>query len=955
MDIHGPDEFANPLPTLPPEVAACEGIPRSSWSTRPVILTNEQGAEVARGVCQNVDADSVVETNGRPLGDDRVAVQIAQSLCEAEVPSTWRWSIHSWDIKRVFLNGASLHDHHQTYLYNKAVYASGRPPRVGVRSYESSRQRTERDVPPKKETLLTQQAIHEVASKSCCDKNCLQHFPRGEIENIRSQLHLKGGVYVRKNCLLEVHRQTHRDDAGKDWITLKGMEVCPTAWWTIHGISKATFYRYKHMARDGKQAEAHGNLGSKKPRTHTLQATATLQMMLVSEADKMPHKSRTLESGEKVPAMVLPSGFRWSDKLPQVNETNATFNLPPISSSGLSNIRRASFPEYAPKAKGDTFARCGLCDKYKQLRSACTPMSTSQEKWSKKLNTHLVGQKAHRIYYYGNRQISEQYPEKMLCIIHDKMDHAKTSSPHYSHKSKATESFFKLPVAVTGMIAHGHGDIRYAHYGLDIFPTDSNHTIGSIAKLLRDLEQPPRNSSRKLFSVEERQSPLTKAVLNGSDMCLDSLLPPPQELIPARPLPPVLTLQLDNCSGDNKNRWFFAFCSLLVFKGIFREIYINFLIVGHTHEDIDALFGRWSSMLKTNNYPTIPRLMKSFMECESHPVIPHLIEEVPDFKKFVEGYLGTGGDFLEGHSTSQQFKFHMDSNGWPLMEYKHLCTDLDWLPEHGNGIRLWSETEDGRPRVPSGSPPPLAPVHKPGLEQVKRGLNGFITHWTEMANDDLSGEFRRKNDPIKDYWKGVRVALDSPLMVRTTLEDGFWPASRIDNVVEDQMENDGTLREEYAEDPPFVGRRRDRPRPSFRVGRDVYAGYFVAVRPADDDPKPFWLARAITNPNPDPGHLHLIQIQYWTPSSGRHINMDTYDGWDTKAGNVWREDRVIPPSWSNTDCIMTAWKPRGKKGNDDAHQVLTRVTIPKTQINIIKSSVAAFVTDSNNDASTSEA
>ena len=156
------------------------------------------------------------------------------------------------------------------------------------------------------------------------------------------------------------------------------------------------------------------------------------------------------------------------------------------------------------------------------------------------------------------------------------------------------------------------------------------------------------------------------------------------------------------------------------------------------------------------------------------------------------------------------------------------------------------------------------------------------------------------------------------------------------------MEDDGTLHEEYAEDAPFVGRRCDRPRPSFRVGRDVYTGYFVVVRPVQDDPKPFWLARAITNPNPDPGHLHMIRIQYWTPIASHHINLNTYAGWNTKEGNAWRKDRAIKPDWSNTDCIMTAWKPRGKKTIDDASQVIARVTIPKAQINIINASVAAF-------------
>jgi hypothetical protein len=27
-------------------------------------------------------------------------------------------------------------------------------------------------------------------------------------------------------------------------------------------------------------------------------------------------------------------------------------------------------------------------------------------------------------------------------------------------------------------------------------------------------------------------------------------------------------------------------------KGVFREVYVNFLLVGHTHENIDAIFGR---------------------------------------------------------------------------------------------------------------------------------------------------------------------------------------------------------------------------------------------------------------------------------------------------------------------------------------------------------------------------
>jgi hypothetical protein len=39
------------------------------------------------------------------------------------------------------------------------------------------------------------------------------------------------------------------------------------------------------------------------------------------------------------------------------------------------------------------------------------------------------------------------------------MDHAKTTSPLFSHKTKADDALMKLPVVVTGMIANGHGHV----------------------------------------------------------------------------------------------------------------------------------------------------------------------------------------------------------------------------------------------------------------------------------------------------------------------------------------------------------------------------------------------------------------------------------------------------------------------------------------------------------------
>ena len=48
-------------------------------------------------------------------------------------------------------------------------------------------------------------------------------------------------------------------------------------------------------------------------------------------------------------------------------------------------------------------------------------------------------------------------------------------------------------------------------------------------------------------------------------------------------LPDVLCIQLDNCTGDNKNRCMFAFCSHLVATCVFRKVSMRPMVVGLAH------------------------------------------------------------------------------------------------------------------------------------------------------------------------------------------------------------------------------------------------------------------------------------------------------------------------------------------------------------------------------------
>jgi len=70
------------------------------------------------------------------------------------------------------------------------------------------------------------------------------------------------------------------------------------------------------------------------------------------------------------------------------------------------------------------------------------------------------------------------------------------------------------------------------------------------------------------------------------------------QIIGLKPLPRNLLLQMDNCVKNNKNRHLLMFLSLLTARDVFEEVKLGFLVVGHTHEDINGCFDYLSKKLE---------------------------------------------------------------------------------------------------------------------------------------------------------------------------------------------------------------------------------------------------------------------------------------------------------------------------------------------------------------------
>jgi hypothetical protein len=185
------------------------------------------------------------------------------------------------------------------------------------------------------------------------------------------------------------------------------------------------------------------------------------------------------------------------------------------------------------------------------------------------------------------------------------MDHTKTAIPWMQRIKKATSGLGHIPISLTGMLTDGHGNGAYAHYSMALWPADSNFTISSLCRVLRVLEHAHVKQSKELFRAPPQNS-FFDALLHRRSLCSSSipsskgyddvLSPSPGRL--TIPLPKRLYFQLDNSVKDSKNRFVMAFYSLLTARGIFKEVTMGFLVVGHTYEDIDAYFSYLSKLLK---------------------------------------------------------------------------------------------------------------------------------------------------------------------------------------------------------------------------------------------------------------------------------------------------------------------------------------------------------------------
>ena len=167
---------------------------------------------------------------------------------------------------------------------------------------------------------------------------------------------------------------------------------------------------------------------------------------------------------------------------------------------------------------------------------------------------HLQNQYTDRLIYWALRWHSRRSGTEILTIIVDGMDKKKTAWPQweFDRKPKEIESLGPRPrVSVVGALAHG--------FCADFFLAPDN------------LPHAPTGYCEVLCQTIQHVAGVCSAR--------------------GQPLPRHLVLQSDNTVAQTKNSIAGAFCAHLVPRFQFATVTMNFLMVGHTHEDIDQVFG----------------------------------------------------------------------------------------------------------------------------------------------------------------------------------------------------------------------------------------------------------------------------------------------------------------------------------------------------------------------------
>lgn len=280
------------------------------------------------------------------------------------------------------------------------------------------------------------------------------------------------------------------------------------------------------------------------------------------------------------------------------------------------------------------------------------------------------------------KQSALTFPSDNLFIQIDGMDNSKSYLPRYLELSKDQVQKERLPTKISGCNIYSgwYEEKRKVLFYLnhDIFEQGSNLIITLVHLLLQEFVKDWKKLPKKLH------------------------------------------LNMDNCWKENKNRFLFSYLASLVELNIFEEVTCDYLLVGHTGNEVDQLFSCLCKQLK-DDITTLEMLKEKIT---TSPILPKPIcrslDFIYDWKNFISNKLSQPP--LQYQSKYNSFLISaqvLEGKRCVMLRGKKLPQDTQMVPR--SGIRINKENISFDPVGPAEYR-----IEKIKFDEILRGLYVYL-------------------------------------------------------------------------------------------------------------------------------------------------------------------------------------------------------------------------------------
>ncbi|CAC5393350.1 unnamed protein product [Mytilus coruscus] len=418
--------------------------------------------------------------------------------------------------------------------------------------------------------------INNLVNSPCCEKKCLSTSNVQTIQTCRAMFYKK--TQEEQSDFIE--RNIRCNDASLEdkqlTFVLTGRRVCEYAWRIVYGIKRRRYYYMKKKCRSTNEDldNSDKRCSQQYKSRQYLEAKSFVTGLCKRYGDDQPD----------ILEIHLPSCLSIQQVWTDYKSSCENLGSPYLSYQRFYGMWIEEFP-HVKIPKYQKLSKCNECVIFKEtISKKLTKIDLGELK--DKRRAHLLLQEICREKYYKHIKKSKEHPSMYTSVIIDNMDQSKTNLPRFPLHFKNETTLEKMHHHVTGVLCHGLNK-AYTFTWTDQFSSDCNITLNCLMSVLGDV-----------------------ATENGG-------------------LPPTLYIQADNSPKDNKNKYVIMFLAMLVKMEIIK---LTFLMVGHTHEDVDQLFSRISVKASKEKTTTIPSLLDLIKRSYTPQPIAKHIESLYDFR-----------------------------------------------------------------------------------------------------------------------------------------------------------------------------------------------------------------------------------------------------------------------------------------------------------------------------------